>query len=73
MTHTRKISSSVFIYEICNVFSEPELKAQVHYSDDALSVIVNFSHFRLGLCNCLRRSKISPTSYTNCFSGPSEN
>ena len=32
-------------------FSASEPKVQVHFCDHALSVVINFSHFRLLLCN----------------------
>ena len=71
-----------------HLFSAPELKAQVHYCDHALSVVrlsvrrpsvVNFSHFRLLLWNCwtefnqtLQEARSQPPLPSLCFSGRSE-
>ena len=65
------------------LFRAPEPKAQVHYCDQALSIVrlsvVNFSHFRLLLWNCwtefnetwqkARSQRLLPSL---CFSGWSE-
>ena len=69
---------------VCDVFSAPEPKAQVHYCDHALSVVrrpsvVNFSHFRLLLWNrwmefnkTWQEARSQSLLPSLCFSGRSE-
>ena len=57
--HMMKVRTLYDMRKFCFIFSAPEPKAQVHYCDQALSVVrpsvrpsvVNFSHFRLLLWN----------------------
>ena len=55
-------------------FSTPEPNAQVHQYNLALSVVINFSHFRLLLSNGIQRiltgSKISTSSTKFVLIGP---
>ena len=67
------------LYNNRGVFSASEPKAQLHYCDHVLSVVVNFSHFRLLLWN--RWTEFNETWQearsqcplpSLCFSGRSE-
>ena len=65
-----------FFFLLFSRFSTPEPNAQVHQYNLALSVVINFSHFRLLLWNGIQRiltgSKISTSSTKFVLIGPFE-